>query len=133
MARSPSVPWRETVDAHRHVLYIAVFLALGRFSFTFLALEHLRPFLGPFYSWVAALPRNAFVPIPMPLLITARYLASVLQTCKGARVVPSFSPRPQPISFMAILQYGTELLDWLKEKKTCYAKQSVINSTQQSR
>ena len=37
---------------------------LGRFAFAFLALEHLRPYLGPFDSWVSAVPRSAYMAFP---------------------------------------------------------------------
>ena len=50
-----------------------------RFAFAFQAIEHLRPFLGPFYAWIASVALDSFHEIPKGLLVIARFLASQLR------------------------------------------------------
>ena len=49
-----------------------------RFTFAFQGIEHLRPFLGPFYAWIASVPAGASLPLPKGLLVIAKFLESQL-------------------------------------------------------
>lgn len=55
---------------------------IGRMSFAFAALEHLRPFLGPLYAWVAAVKADA-APLPEAVALSLRFIRDMLQ--KGYR------------------------------------------------
>jgi hypothetical protein len=48
--------------------------ALGRLSFVTGILSHGRPFLGPVYSWCAACPGGACLPIPQGLALLLQWL-----------------------------------------------------------
>ena len=58
---------------------------LGRLQFLAGPLEHLRPFLGPLYSWACAGGKWSRPWIPLMLLVALRYIASEL---KRARMAP---------------------------------------------
>ena len=49
-----------------------------RFTFAFQRIEHLRPFLGPFYAWVASVPPDSNKELPKGLLVVAKFLESQL-------------------------------------------------------
>ena len=61
---------------------------MGRFSFAFLALDHLRAFIAPFYAWLAVVPRGAYIDLPKALILIASYLIKEIETTKAMRVVP---------------------------------------------
>ena len=74
---------------------------VGRFSFAFLALEHLRPFLALYYAWLSVLPRVACVELPKALRLVSSFLLKEVKTCSGLRVVPSMSRAPKIEKFRA--------------------------------
>ena len=39
----------------------------------------MKPFIGPVYAWVAAMPPSAFVELPKAILLIFRYLESVIR------------------------------------------------------
>ena len=71
--------WIQRTLSDGAVLVRSLGEALGRFGFTAGALEHLRPFLGPLYAWQAAMPKGAFLQLPVMIKIILRYLLNQLQ------------------------------------------------------
>lgn len=70
---------------------------LGRMSFAFSAIEHLRPFLGPLYQWVAVVSKvknAAAAQLSKVVCLSLRYIQCMLE--KGARqqaVLPPIANR----------------------------------------
>jgi hypothetical protein len=56
--------WLDGVVSGSPILVRALSEGLGRLGFACGPLEWGRPFLGPLYSWVAALPAGAYLPLP---------------------------------------------------------------------
>ena len=51
---------------------------LGRLAFAAGPLVHVRPFLGPTYSWVAACPRGACLPTPTAVRLTLKWIGDLI-------------------------------------------------------
>ena len=51
---------------------------IGRFGFAFMALKHLRPFLGPFYAWLAVSNHRARLSMSRGLQLVAKFLEQCL-------------------------------------------------------
>jgi len=72
--------WLEQLGTRPAVLVQEVQEALGRFTFAVAVAEELKPFLGPFFAWVASVPNGAYLEVPILLRIVARFLASSIRT-----------------------------------------------------
>ena len=58
------VKWLQEVLDKRVVLVRHFADVLGRIQYAALALQFLRPFLGPLYAWSCAVPGGACIPLP---------------------------------------------------------------------
>jgi len=70
---------------------------LGRLSFALTALNHLRPFLGPIYAWVAALQSTRTYQLPKAIKLIMLFLAKALEG--PGRLVPVRAGIQQPEAF----------------------------------
>ena len=59
---------------------------LGRFAFASAALWQLRPWLGPMYAWVAAVPRSALLSLPIMIRLILRFIHKMFE--HGATTAP---------------------------------------------
>jgi hypothetical protein len=72
---------RKVLDNDR-VLIRELNEVLGRFVFGALAVEHVKPLLGPLYAWVAAMPIGAFVPLPGAVRLLLTFLEFIFRSDK---------------------------------------------------
>eukprot|EP00435_Cladocopium_sp_Y103_P010320 s1590_g2.t1 len=70
---------------------------LGRLSFGLTALDHVRPFLGPIYAWVAALEHTRTYKLPKAVRLIMLFLAKALEG--SGRLTPVRTGVPQPEAF----------------------------------
>jgi hypothetical protein len=70
---------------------------LGRFVFATQAVEHVKPLLGPMFAWVAALPKSAFVEIPVTIKLLLHFIQHVFQddAMRLVTVQAANAPRPR--------------------------------------
>ncbi|CAE8640882.1 unnamed protein product, partial [Polarella glacialis] len=62
--------WIKEIIAGKHVLVRHLREGLGRLGFASGVLEWSKPFLAPLYSWAAAAPQGAFLPVPPVIKLT---------------------------------------------------------------
>ena len=70
--------WMEKILANKVVATEEFRLALGRLSFMMSAFEHLKPFLGPLYSWVCAVEHCPMLQVPAAVLMILEFLKRVM-------------------------------------------------------
>ena len=70
---------------------------LGRLSFALTALNHLRPFLGPIFAWVAALQSTRTYQVPKAIKLIMLFLAKALEG--PGRLAPVRASVQQPEAF----------------------------------
>jgi hypothetical protein len=66
---------------------------LGRLSFALSALDHLRPFLGPIYAWVAALEHARVYKLPKAIKLIMLFLAKALEGSGRLTLVRALTPQ----------------------------------------
>lgn len=76
------ITWCETILLNGVVLIRALAEGLGRLGYCAGVLEWCRPFLAPIYSWCAAAPGSAILPVPVMIKLT---LSFILQQLKDGR------------------------------------------------
>ena len=72
--------WIKESLAQGSVLVRNMSEVLGRFGFAAGAIDHFRPFLGPFYAWVSSVPLGAVLEIPIMLKVLLNFLLKVLES-----------------------------------------------------
>jgi hypothetical protein len=70
--------WLDTVVDGRPVLVRALTEGLGRLAFATGVLEWGRPFLGPLFSWVSAVPGGSYLPLPPMVRATLTWVRDQL-------------------------------------------------------
>ena len=94
------IKWINEVLTAGSVLVRTFVEALGRFGFAAGVLEWDRPFLGPLYSWAAALPMSTYLRLPVLITLILEYLRDRL--VRGARALRCWRlPNEAPLLFMA--------------------------------
>ena len=73
---------------------------LGRLQFVATALITMKPFLGPLYAWIASLPEQSCLPLPVSIKLILRFIAVLLQRCNAMAVVRPPAERA-PLRFRA--------------------------------
>ena len=66
--------WCTTVAENRFVKIDECRSALGRLAFMMSAFEHLKPFLGPIYSWVSAVDHCTALQVPAGIVVILEFL-----------------------------------------------------------
>ena len=66
---------------------------LGRLSFALSALDHLRPFLGPIYAWIAALEHARVYKLPKAIKLIMLFLAKALEGSGRLTLVRALAPQ----------------------------------------
>ncbi|CAE8670254.1 unnamed protein product, partial [Polarella glacialis] len=72
--------WIKQITAGKHVLVRHLREGLGRLGFASGVLEWSKPFLAPLYSWTAAAPQGAFLPVPSVIKLTLGWMLEQLET-----------------------------------------------------
>ena len=80
------VSWLSKAACEKCVCVADLRAVLGRLSFALTALGHLRPFLGPVYTWIAVAEVRCLCQLPTALIFIFGFLATALKT--GGRLVP---------------------------------------------
>ena len=71
--------WMSRVLTHGIVAMEDMASFLGRMAFTTTAVEVIRPFLGPMYAWVTAVPASAVLPLPKAIRLLFAFLVRQLR------------------------------------------------------
>ena len=80
------VKWLQEVLEKRVVLVRHFADVLGRIQYAALALQFLRPFLGPLYAWSCAVPGGACIPLPGAIRLILTFMLKLLNA--GPAMVP---------------------------------------------
>jgi len=80
------VQWLQEVLEKRVVLVRHFADVLGRMQYAALALQYLRPFLGPLYAWSSAVPGGACLPLPGAIRLILTFMLKLLSA--GPAMVP---------------------------------------------
>ena len=88
------IRWGERILSDRIVLVASMTEGLGRLSFATGVLEFYKPFLAPMFSWCAAAPQGAVLPVPPLILFTLDWIVGQLKT---GRRVTSYNGRRKEV------------------------------------